>query len=77
MGSLFLPYPPPTPAHPPAPMTKRKASELAVVGASSDARFGERQSAHQRECARFVSVRDRQTGSGMAFRSGDLTDTSR
>ena len=24
-----------------------------------------------------MSVRDRQTGSGMAFRSGDLTDTSR
>ena len=26
---------------------------------------------------RRLSVRDRQTGSGMAFRSGDLTDTSR
>ena len=25
----------------------------------------------------LLSVRDRQTGSGMAFRSGDLTDTSR
>ena len=39
-------------------MTKRKASELAVVGASSDARFGERQSAHQRECARFARIID-------------------
>ena len=39
-------------------MTKRNASELAVVGASSDARFGERQSAHQRECARFARIID-------------------
>ena len=30
-----------------------------------------------RVCYGAVSVRDRQTGSGMAFRSGDLTDTSR
>ena len=39
-------------------MTKRNARELAVVGASSDARFGERQSAHQRECARFARIID-------------------
>ena len=39
-------------------MTKRNASELAVVGASSDARFGERQSAHQRECARYARIID-------------------
>ena len=39
-------------------MTKRNASELAVVGASSDARFGERQSAHQRESARYARFID-------------------